>query len=260
MVMKNKTTKIFLIRGLARETRHWGVFLDKMAESFAKATLHSLEIPGTGKLHTQTSPTTINDYVISTRRQYLAQIAKGDDCKIIGFSLGGMVAAHWLKHSPLDFSAAVLINTSFPISPFYKRMHPSGTAQLLLSFLSLDPYRREKRIATLLCNLANHEMIATDWAEIARTSPVSSINFLRQLYAAATLAPPVKTEVPTLIMSSLKDKLVSPQCSAEIATLWNCKLFIHDRAGHDLTTDDPDWCIRKLQSWTPFTTSALPHG
>ncbi len=189
------------------------------------------------------------------RQQYLACAEYGDDCKIIGLSLGGMIATHWLEQYPLDFNAAVLINTSLPVSSFYRRLLISGGLQLFVSLLTTDVYKREKRIVSLLCNLANHETIARQWEEIRISAPVSSVNFLRQLFAAATFRLPAKPKVPTLILCSKNDRLVSVKCSEDIASRWNSTLFCHDKAGHDIPTDDTDWCIRKLQTWTHFNLS-----
>ncbi len=255
MVTRQKTTRIFLIRGLARETRHWGGFLPRMAKAFSDAKIHPLEIPGAGRLNKHVSPIKVSEYINVLRQQYLTHAADGDDCKIIGLSLGGMIAAHWLDQNPLDFSAGVLINTSLSISPFYRRMLISGGAQLFISLFTTDLYKREKRLVSLVCNLANHEAIARKWVEISKTAPVSSINLLRQLFAAATFQLPAIPKVPTLILCSKNDRLVSTRCSEDIASLWNSILFCHNIAGHDVTTDDPDWCIRKLKTWTHFSLS-----
>jgi len=255
MVTRKKTTRIFLIRGLARETRHWGGFLPRMAQSFSGAKIHPLEIPGSGRLNNHISPIKSSEYINAIRQQYLNHAAEGDDCKIIGLSLGGMIVAHWLEQNPLDFSAAVLINTSLSISPFYKRLQISGGAQLFTSLLTTDIYKREKKLASLLCNLANRDVIARQWVDISKTAPVTSKNLFRQLIAAATFRLPAKPKVPMLILCSTNDRLVSASCSKDIASLWNSILFCHDTAGHDITTDDPEWCIKKLQNWAHFNLS-----
>lgn len=253
MTVQKKVIKIFMVRGLARETRHWGVFIPNIQKSFPDAVIHPLEIPGTGRLKHQTSPTSIDDYVQILRQQYLYNITENDDCKIIGLSLGGMMAAHWLAHYPQDFSAAVLINTSGRISTISKRLKITGGLRLLMALCHRDPFRREKKLASLLCNLADQDKTAHDWAQISKTAPVSLLNFLRQFYAAATFKLPANNVVETLILCSRRDRLVSYESSGDIAFLWQKEYFCHDEAGHDLTTDDPNWCIEQLRSWPPFT-------
>ncbi len=250
--MAEMTTRIFLVRGLAREARHWGLFLHKLAKSFPGTAIHPLEIPGAGHLRDVTSPLSVEGCVKAMRREFLRHKPQGDDCRIIGLSLGGMIAAHWLEKHPEDFKAAVLINTSCTISPFYRRMQLLAGIHLLVTLFYFGRYRREKRLASLLCNLADPKKVAQEWAEISRTAPVSFINILRQLYAAATFETPVKIEAPTLILSSRRDRLVSVKSSEDIANLWNKDHICHEWAGHDLTTDDPDWCISQLLSWHPF--------
>lgn len=244
-----KTTRIFLLRGLARESRHWGDFLGKMSEAFSPAILHPLDIPGTGQLHGQVSPTSVKEYIKIMRQEYLNHTCQDDACKIIGLSLGGMIAAQWLDSHPEDFDSAVLINSSSRLSPFFKRMIISGALQLLKAMITFDPLRREKILASLLCNLADREKTARHWAEIHKTAPVSILNILRQLFAATTFKPPQNLTTPVLLLCSTNDRLVSAKCSEDIAMLWHKDMVCHDRAGHDLPTDDPDWCVSALQSW-----------
>lgn len=255
MAQKRHNLKIFLIRGLARETRHWGDFVSRLAKSFSGSTVHPLEIPGTGRLRHHAAPSTISGYVNLMRQDYLLHASEGDHCNIIGLSLGGMITAHWLKHHPHDFRSAVLINTSSSASPIFRRVLIRGAAQLTYALFCTDVYQREKRLASLLCNLADQQKVAENWAEIAKSAPVPLRNFLRQLYAAAIFRLPVTIETPTLILCSRKDRLVSYTSSEDIAALWHRQLLCHDLAGHDLTSDDPGWCIEQLENWSPFTST-----
>lgn len=256
MTVQKKAIKIFMVRGLAREARHWGNFLSELKKSFPDAVIHPLEVPGTGTLRHQTSPTSIDSYVKTLRQQYLNNTPENDDCKIIGLSLGGMIAAQWLESHPNDFSAAVLINTSCRKSPIYRRLKINGGSRLLVALCHQDPFQREKKLASLLCNLVDQDKTAQEWARISKSAPVSLLNFLRQFYAAATFQLPAKNEVPTLILCSRRDRLVSYESSEDIALLLQKECIYHDQAGHDLTTDDPNWCIEQLLCWAPFTTGS----
>jgi hypothetical protein len=40
--------------------------------------------------------------------------------------------------------------------------------------------------------------------------------------------------------------LVSPECSKKLAKHWGLPVLWHDRAGHDLPLDDPDWLVAQI--------------
>ena len=48
--------KWIFLRGLARETRHWGDFPKLFEESFPETEVNVLEIPGVGKKFDQDAP------------------------------------------------------------------------------------------------------------------------------------------------------------------------------------------------------------
>jgi pimeloyl-ACP methyl ester carboxylesterase len=73
---------------------------------------------------------------------------------------------------------------------------------------------------------------------------------LRQLAAAAFFSPPPgPPSVPTLLLASAWDRLVSPICSQQLAVRWSLPIRLHPNAGHDLPLDDPDWVIRQIVRW-----------
>ena len=49
-----------LIRGLARESGHWGDFLTQLQRAFPQAQIHCLDLPGCGINHRQSSPDSIS--------------------------------------------------------------------------------------------------------------------------------------------------------------------------------------------------------
>jgi pimeloyl-ACP methyl ester carboxylesterase len=170
---------------------------------------------------------------------------------VIGLSLGGMIAAQWIHTHPTDFQAVVIINSSSSLSRFWQRMIPSGGKALLKAFSTRDISKRERTIAGLITNLADPDRVAHNWAEISRSAPISTLNTFRQLAAAATFSLPRNIGTPTLVLCSTHDRLVSPICSEDIARALTCGIVHHSMAGHDLTTDDPDWCITQIFSWLP---------
>lgn len=242
-------TSFFLLRGLARESRHWGDFIRILEEGGRSFRVFALEIPGTGRLRKTRSPVAVSDYVSQLRSQYQQYRQKEYRNIVLGLSFGGMIAASWMDLFPEDFQAAVLINTSCRTSPPYRRLKASALPQLFAAAGAGSAVRREKHITNLVCNLADKEIIAAEWGEIARDAPVSGRNALRQLQAATRFNLPSKPAIPVLLLNSVKDRLVSARCSATIARLWQAECVRHPTAGHDLPTDDPHWCVEKIAIW-----------
>ena len=48
-----------LLRGLARESAHWGAFVPLLQSTFPDAHVTLLDLPGTGRFHQETSPRSI---------------------------------------------------------------------------------------------------------------------------------------------------------------------------------------------------------
>ncbi len=240
---------IFLLRGLAREVRHWGSFLETLGKTRQNIDVRPLEMPGAGTLRLQKSPLRTEEYVSSIRQLYLQQVKPGKSNIIIGLSFGGMIAAQWIHTHPDDFQAALLINSSSSNSSPTKRLTPRGALAFLRALLSRDVSARERILAALLCNLADIEKTASLWAAIEKDAPMAASNKIRQLYAAAGFVLPQRPTVPTLVLCSRFDNLVSPVCSQDIAQAWQSEIHTHPSAGHDLTTDDADWCIECMFSW-----------
>lgn len=248
-------TTFYLLRGLAREIRHWQSFPEKLEMESDHFKVVALEIPGAGQLRHDKAPLNVKEYVELIRKQYLGYAQSTSRNIVIGLSFGGMIAACWIDAYPKDFQAAVFINSSCNTniscnsSRIYKRMRPRAAWTLILSALLRNPYKKEKMIAALICNLADPGEIAKKWQEIQKSAPVSTINTLRQIYAAATFSLPPKPSTPALILCSSHDRLVSHTCSEVFARQWQTELLCHDDAGHDLPTDDPDWCVANLRRW-----------
>jgi len=249
--MTGINTRIFLIRGLARESRHWGSFPDLLSSLSENTAVYPLEIPGTGTLSHQKSPSKASEYIPLMRRQFLSMSQSGSNNIIIGLSFGGMIAAEWVKQYRDDFQAAVLINTSGRQSPLLKRIRLRSLLTLLKTLVIQDPFKREKVIASLVCNSADIDEVSLSWAQIRESAPISGHNLLLQLYSAATFSFPEKLEIPLFIICSSKDRLVSPECSEVISRSQSAiaTITMHPSAGHDLTTDDPEWFISRLKSW-----------
>ena len=216
-----------------------------------------LEIPGAGCLRDKKSPATVDGYISALRSQYLTHHSPGDSHVVAGLSLGGMIAAQWINRYQSDFQAAVLINTSGSQSPFYKRLLPSAALELAKVVLTRDYLKQEKVIASLICNTADTDTTAGLWAEVSRTAPISAVNISCQLISAIRYRFPESLSIPVLILASRNDRLVSSTCSEILGTILKQEIVFHPSAGHDLPTDEPDWCVSTIHGWLKNSLSLL---
>ena len=241
-----------LLRGLARESRHWGGFADALQQRLPPGhRVCAIDLPGTGRLWHESSPGTVTGLVQAARREY-ARKQRDAQCVLVALSLGGMVAREWALQDPHGVRACVLINTSLGgLAPFWQRLRPASYPTLLAMLRpGLSALQREQSILRLTSNLPVDQALAADWAGFTESAPVSRGNALRQLAAAAhyrdKLRPP---SVPTLLLASRRDRLVSVACSRRIAQAWGVPLREHPDAGHDLPLDDPAWVMEAITHW-----------
>lgn len=241
-------TWIFL-RGLTRESRHWGAFLGTFGAAFPLDTVVALDLPGNGLLNHLRSPTQVADMVAHCRLQ-LAQRGVPGPYHVLAMSLGAMVSVAWAHQCPDELAGQVLINTSLaPFSPFYQRLRPANYPLLLRLLLGASDAQWERAILTLTSNRADATVLAF-WVTLRRSHPVARRNALRQLLAAARFGAPRRAPaVPTLLMASEQDHLVSVACSQTLARQWQCPLRLHPSAGHDLPLDDGPWVTGVIRQW-----------
>ena len=248
--MANTTPdKWILIRGLGRESAHWGAFVEHLQTAFPKSQIVCPDLPGTGKALDIKCPWTIEKITDQLRAQTeLADQSLGkNDCGIIGLSLGGMVTWDWLKRYPDDACLGVLINTSFAdLSPFYHRLYWKRYPKMLQLALTRNMKAREKAIIEMVCNGENQTQILQLWSAIQQQRPVSASTIFRQLVAAARFRACNKPQQDTIILSSAADNLVSANCSQKIHKHYDLPIKTHPWAGHDLTTDDSLWVASSL--------------
>lgn len=250
--MSTQNYSFILIRGLVREFEHWGPFVGLLREAFPGSDIHGIDIPGAGTHYQERTPATIEDMVQRMRVDLIAQAPDVTKPRIlIAVSLGGMIAAQWFKDYPQDFAQGVLINTSYAkFSPPWKRLKPSALKELIPVAFKKG-LEREKQILSVVSNRPDrYAEIAQAWAHIHESRPVSKINSLRQLSAAAHFSGDVdRPKLPLLMLASQNDRMVDVSCSQAIADAWHLPIKLHPSTGHDLTTDDPQWAVEQIKNW-----------
>ncbi|MCK9398354.1 MAG: alpha/beta hydrolase, partial [Methylobacter sp.] len=227
-----------LLRGLARESAHWGAFVPILQSAFPDAQITLLDLPGTGCFHRETSPVTIKAITGNVRRHALEQGLLQQPVTILALSLGAMVAWEWMQSCPEDICGATLMNTSFAdLSPFYQRLRWQSYKDFAALAMTGNVHDRESGILQLVSNRRDQdEQITQAWEKIQNERPISFKNSFRQIIAAASYRPGgIKPEQPVLLLNGLGDRLVAPACSEAIHKKWNLELRSHSWAGHDLT-------------------------
>jgi pimeloyl-[acyl-carrier protein] methyl ester esterase len=241
-----------LLRGLAREKGHWGSFVEQFAASFPDDEVLAIDLPGFGEHREDRSPMQMSGIFDQVRGEAIARVRKQGKFKLLTVSLGAMVAMEWLKQKSEELSACVLINSSSrALSPVYQRLRWQVWPQFVRLLAMQNVRDRERAIIELLMNNPEaREQAFPQWTKIANEHPVSYVNFLNQLLAAANFKGLDQLEsgagVPTLILSGLGDRFVDPSCSTRLHERFHWPIHRHPWAGHDLPWDDPQWVIEKV--------------
>lgn len=235
-----------LLRGLAREQRHWGGFRGEL-ERRVDGRVTCLDLPGSGTEHARQSPASIAAIADDLRARFSPGGGRFGLCAV---SLGGMVAMHWCAAHPEDFAAVALINTSAAdLSAPWRRMRLGVVPQVLRALAERDPARREERILRITTRLrAGLPELAREWAAFHAERPMARANVLRQLWAASRFRAPAALHVPALVISGALDPFTDPQCPRRLARHFGARFVTHPTAGHDLATDDPAWLATQVAS------------
>lgn len=241
-----------LLRGLTRESRHWGEFPVLLQAQLGSAQVVTLDLPGNGTLHSQPSPASVPEMATACRA-LLRERGLTPPYHLLAMSLGAMVALAWAHEHPGELSGCVLINTSLrTFSPWYQRLRPRNYGAVLGMAVSRAPEANERTVLEMTTRhpTVDRNQLLADWVRWRRENPVSRANALRQLWAAARFSPPAGApQVPLLLLAGAADGLVDPRCSQRLAQAWGAPLRTHPTAGHDLPLDDGAWVVSEVAAW-----------
>lgn len=244
-----------LLRGLSRESGHWGVFPDHLLRELRdlqpNSQLLMLDLPGTGTMRRQASPTQVSAIVDACRAELRSRGIEGS-VSLVGMSLGVAVLNDWANRYPNEIEQGVLINPSLrPFSELFRKSRPLNYLSLLLLSLSRFSARmREERVLRLTTRMAPRDEVIERWLELQRKHPLGVRNTARQLIASMRYrASRTRPSAPMLLLCSKADTLVDWRCSQAISRAWGAPLRLHTKAGHDLPLDDPQWVARSVAEW-----------
>jgi pimeloyl-ACP methyl ester carboxylesterase len=237
-----------LLRGLAREQRHWGRFPSQL-EAATGARAHLLDLPGAGTEAAVDVPLTISGFVQQLRARWLPlRAAHPGPWGLLGISLGGMVTMRWGEEFPDDFSQLLLCNTSASdLSLPWRRMQPAILGQVVRAMAMTDERARESRIVRCVSNRSDlWESTAAEWATYALDRPMRRASVVRQVLAASRHKAPQRLQPRTVVLVGDGDRLCHPSCSEALAAHLSVPLYRHPTAGHDLSIDASDWLAERV--------------
>jgi pimeloyl-ACP methyl ester carboxylesterase len=254
---------VYLLRGLAREARHWGSFpqglIDACRARGVAVRVVCIDLPGAGQHSEVIAPFTIESYAEFVDQQIEllepSPLSSGRHARgpvhLVGMSLGGMVAIKLAEIRPSGFDSVVTINTSsVNAGRFSERLNPAAMLQILEIVATRDVRDREEKILKLVSNSAEARRATLEsWVRIHETRPVAVWNLLLQLTAASRFQSPLQLSCPLLVIVSDQDRLVNPNCSARLADSLRARLVRHLSAGHDIAVDAGPWLADQLAEW-----------
>jgi alpha-beta hydrolase superfamily lysophospholipase len=223
-----------------------------------------LDLPGFGSENDRRVPATVAGFVDDLRVRLHRAVAPGEPCGIFAVSLGGMVALEWLARYPEDFAAGVVVNSSLAdLSRPWQRMRIVNWPRVVVAPL-LAVRARERLLLGMTRHQGDLERDADRYAAIAAATPPRRANAAGQLRAALRMRCPARVTVPTLVLASRGDRLVSWRCSERIAERLDLSLRLHegrggDAAGHDLPLDAPEWVCAQVNAWLAGRRGVTPE-
>jgi len=240
---------IFL-RGLGRNSDHWGPFLEIFKKQFPEDEIELLDLRGNGTLAHSPSYLDIKNNVRDLRARSKF-VQEGREINLLSISMGAMVAVAWAHEYGDEVDELVLINTSERgTSKFWQRLQPKTYPRLAKILAS---GKTSEEIEFEILKMTSHLALADKkkWAQVFQNSPSTTrTNFMKQVIAASLYEfPRHKPKTDVLILNSAKDDLVSSSCSQNIADLWHLKIQTHPTAGHDLPLDAPEWICNEITRW-----------
>ena len=236
-----------MTRGLIRNKAHWYGFEKRISDEFSNVfdDVLVIDLPVGGTTYETlrfSNPDRVIDYLLN-------RLPRDASIYFIGVSLGGLVGMQLMASSPQMFEKLIMINCSHPkLSKTHERIKFIPAFSILFQkFKNLGNCEREILNRTINnSNLVNS--LVSKAEKIYTVQPWSITQLISQLLLAMRCKKIVEKAESTTILCSKNDRLVSYLCSQKLSSTLDCELFINDTAGHDLTTEDPDWVINVLKN------------
>jgi pimeloyl-ACP methyl ester carboxylesterase len=211
--------------------------------------VHQLEIPGNGSRFCEISPLSPETIIEDFRSQLFRENAQFP-IRLVGISLGGMLALKWTELYPNEIESSFIINSSLrSISPFFLRLLPSSWKYLFKAMVTLHRQRREQYILQMTVN--KKEIILQHlqgFTNIANRQPLRFGNFVRQMILATEIRIHQPLSTPLIFVCAQSDRMVHHSCSQRLQEFFGGELHMHPFAGHDLPLEEPEWLAKIILS------------
>lgn len=193
-------------------------------------------------------------------KRFHEKIAQGKFPKgpwsIFSISMGGMIALDWAATEPHLFKSLFIVNSSSSdVAGPHERFKISLLPKISRALILFNPLFTEKLILEITSNRfqigdAKTEALLEKLVKWNKEHPFTRTTFYRQLSSATRFKLPKQRLIPKIfVISSAKDRLVSPACSVRIAEKFQAPLITHPWAGHDLPLDDPEWLAKETKNF-----------
>ena len=249
-----KETHIYLLRGLTRESGHWGSFIGSLELGLPNAQIHLLDLPGAGKHVNTKASIKASKMVDFMRDEILVELEKPDRTNIIcATSLAGMLACEWTIRFKNDFQGLIVISASFKrICTPTERVSWPVKLEMIRILFTRNIRKRENRIIKVNSNKPHiFESLTNDWTKIQSERKMSRLNIFKQSVAGLLLdLKNKKPNLPTLIIGSFGDRMVCPECIKKSHDYLGGTLIFHSDSGHGIPLDEPEWLSRQVSDWT----------
>ncbi|ACR13726.1 alpha/beta hydrolase family protein [Teredinibacter turnerae T7901] len=243
---------VILLRGLGRESEHWFGFAELLKRRCAEIapyiyfTFATPDTAGCGTEYQRKASHRLTELTDDLVRR-LPTKTKDACTVVVGLSMGGLIALDLANRYESLVDGVVVINSSTGNQPWYRRMCPQALLTALTA-LALPLRQRENCIFNLVSN-TQPEQARQGWWQIQRARPVSRLNLVRLLLAAAGFTLNETLAQKGLVIASQRDRLVDARCSGELAHYLNWPLEVHPSAGHDVPIDNPEWLADVVAQW-----------
>ena len=249
---------VFLLRGLTRESGHWGQpFLDALKQQIPNARIFLLDLPGSGKYVNEDASFHIKEMVDFMKKEVDSiNLKYAGDNLICATSLGGMLATEWVISYPNDFQGLVFIAASFKgICDLNERVQKSVRKDMFKVMFSKNIEEKEKLIVRINSNHPeNYDSISKVWIQVQNERPMTKKNIFKQAIAGMLYSTNgKKPEVPLLIVGSEGDRMVCATCTEKIHTEFGGTKVMHPTSGHGLPIDEPMWLANQISIWINST-------
>ncbi len=220
-----------LIGPMSKGAAHWGAAPSALLAGLRRVQpsirLFTMDLPGTGALRDQATPSQVAELAGQVRQRLLSAgvWSPGQRLGLVGHSLGGLMAIEWARGAPDEVGALVLLSPA--MRPFTHIVR--GTPLKLWSQAAAQVLGRDAR----------------DGAGRAAWRAALAQGLARWRYATSRRRP----MAPVLLLAGERDAWRDWRVSQRISRAWGAARRVHPKAGHDLMLDDGPWVAQSIAEW-----------